>query len=944
VRLARALPLLLLVAVGGLLAWLALGRPGAESLDAALGPDHDTANEGDDRLAGHGVALTGERGRVRPKGEAPTEGAPDASKPPTFPPSEGVSGVVLDGRRQPVAKAKVTLHPFPQNAWWTGPDEAAVAETESAKDGTFLVGPAPEVRLKVKATAPGFAPSAVIVPRRGGRIEVVLDVGGGLRVKVVDAKGQPVAGASVQHIAPGWGAPLTSEALSDAQGLATFDAVPAGSGQVVVAKEGLGLVRQPDVGIAPRSMLDVTVVLQAGRSLAGQVVNVEDQRPVVGATLEVHYPWVQGVKPSAPATTDDEGRYKLPIEVPVGEQFELRARHPSFAEARLWLNFNDSGTGQMKHDLKLGQGAQGVNGRVLARDGSGVSGVTVTYGGAQPGQVLPRATTDGEGRFELPAPVWGAPGASMWLIASHPTEGVGHAHATLPKREEARSKPVEMRLAGSGTLAGVVKDDGGTPVSGAMMTLQPDWNAMQRAAGTGRRNFDWQLMNLLQDPNVSGRLTTVTDAQGRYEVAGVPSAWYQVAAAWGGLSATYESAVEVKGGETARADLVLGEGTTIEGIVLDGEDRPIAGANVWAQPTQQRPGQATTWKGAQAQSDGRFALRGVSLGQHQVTAQAANHGQETLRNVEAGTRDVTIKLKSMGWIEGQVLEGSQPYAGTFSVTVRRVGARAGRGRVNEEEGYDSGNAQSFNSPEGVFARRGLPGGEYHVTASTSEGLVMLEPVSVTVVEGRGAGPVRLVLDRGASIVGEIESAGAGPMRGAWLWAQPVRGEGTGPNASARVEDQGQFVLRGLGRGTYRVQITTDAGSTWSEQVEVNPGAERRVRFVERLPGRMRITVEDGEGRKLAKARPQLTDPSGNEVHANWQLLRRDNLLDHRAPDAWERATTTDDSGQLVRHHLPPGRYLVTALLAGHEPAQEATWVEVASSAITDVTVVMKAAK
>ena len=42
------------------------------------------------------------------------------------------------------------------------------------------------------------------------------------------------------------------------------------------------------------------------------------------------------------------------------------------------------------------------------------------------------------------------------------------------------------------------------------------------------------------------------------------------------------------------------------------------------------------------------------------------------------------------------------------------------------------------SLEGRFVLRGLSGGEHTLTASTSEGLIVLEGVTVAVVEGRGA--------------------------------------------------------------------------------------------------------------------------------------------------------------------------------------------------------------
>jgi protocatechuate 3,4-dioxygenase beta subunit len=940
---ARWLPLLLVLAAGLGVALLLLEAQTPEGSADAFDRELDPLGTGADLTGHEGLALTGELGRHRPSGAPET--TPDVNAPalPTFAASEGIAGRVLDGKGVPIDKATVTLHPFPLNSFWGAADEPALAETKTGKDGAFLVGPAPEGRVKVRAVAPGFAPSVVPVPRRGSRIEITLDVGGALAVKVVDGKGAALAEASVQHIAGAWGAQVVTEALTNKEGLARFDAVPTGSGQVIVTKPGLGLVRQPDVAVPPQQLTELTVVLQGGRELAGQVLNADDQRPVTGASLEVHYPWVQGVKPSVPVQTDEDGRYKVSIDVPTGEQFELRVRAPGFAETRLWLNYNDSGSGSMKHDVRLSQGAQGLSGRVSGRDAGAVSGATVTYGGAQPGQTMPSATTDAEGRFELPAPVWGGPGSSWWVIATHASEGVGHAHAALPGRNDPRGKQVEIRLTGCGGIDGLVKDGAGQAVEGAAISITPDWSAMERNMRSGR-GFDWQLMNLLQDPKVGGRLTAVSDAEGRYAIPGVPAFTYQVAALWGGLTATHESPVEVKGGQTSHADLVLGEGASIEGLVLDTEDRPVAGAMLWAQAMQNRPGMTAVYPNARSQSDGRFTLRGVGPGAYQINAAAAGYGNDVAKNVVAGTRDVTIKLKSLGWIDGQVLLDNQPYSGTFQVSFARQDSGPGGSprRMGNFDGNDGGGeAQTFNHPEGRFQKRGLSGGEYTLTASTPEGLVVLEPGSARVVEGRGAGPVALRLQQGATLVGEAEGADGRPLANAWLYAQPVKGEGAGPGASARTDEKGLFRLRGLGTGAYRVQIGTDQGVQWSEQVDLLVGSERRARFVERLPGRVRVTVQDEDGAPLAKARPMLHDAANNEVHPNWQLLRRENIVDGRTSESWERATTTDASGQCTRHHVPPGRYRVSAALQGYESQGEGAWVDVGAGAVTDVTLTLK---
>ena len=69
-------------------------------------------------------------------------------------------------------------------------------------------------------------------------------------------------------------------------------------------------------------------------------------------------------------------------------------------------------------------------------------------------------------------------------------------------------------------------------------------------------------------------------------------------------------------------------------------------------------------------------------------------------------------------------------------------------------------------------------------------------------------------------------------------------------------------------------------------------------------------------------------------------MRRDGPLDTSTRDAWERATTTDAAGGLLRHHVPPGRYRASATLPGFSAPADAPWIEVGSGAVTEVTVTL----
>jgi protocatechuate 3,4-dioxygenase beta subunit len=848
-----------------------------------------------------------------------------------------VAGRVLTQDGAPIADAKVTLHDAGQPAVQGAPDPPAVASATSKSDGSFLVGPAPTGRLKLRAHAKGYAPGLVTVPRRGAVVEIRLDVGGRLQVKAVDAAGTPVAGAAVLHQAGLWNAQVVSEAVTGTDGSALFESVPTGNSSVVVSKAGLGTARRNEVGVSPERLTDVVLVLQGGRALTGTVTSALDKRPVSGAAVVVRYPGLPDQKPAAPALTDELGEFRTTADVAVGDQFELRVSHAGFAEVRHWFNYNDGGTGAMVCEIVLDLAVPGVSGRVLTADGVGAPGAEVTYGQRTPGQVFPSTRSGAEGRFDLAPPAWGGPGSQWWVVALHPTEGVGSAHVGLPQRNATQSVETDIRLTGTGRVHGIVRDAAGAPVAGCAVALQPDWSGLQRPSGRGR-NADWLVFQLLSDVRVAARLTAVTDADGRFSIEAVPAATYAAQATWGAQQGAPEAPLDVLAGQVVETSITLGDGQSIEGRVTDLDGRPIAGAQVWSQQINPRGGGAFVQ--ARAQSDGRFRLAGVAAGAHQVFALASGFVQVSVTSVAAGTHDLALRLKPLAWIEGRLLLDERPFAGTFTVT--------GKGLVDDASlpddarlGNEAQASWAFNDAEGRFLLPGLAGGEWSLTASTGDGLVVVEAVSVRVTEGRGAGPVTLRLTRGAVLVGEVQSADGRPLEGAWVWGTPQGDAGVGPSAGGRSDRSGQVRVVGLGRGTYRLTVSTRDGTVWTEHVDVAPGAEQRVRLRERLAGRVAVTVLGPDDAPLARARPTLHDAAGSEIPPNWQRMRNEGIIDGRTQESWDRNTTTDANGRIVRHHVPPGRYRVGAVLEGWIVAGEAPWIEVASGAMTEVTVVLR---
>src|SRR5438477_1294779 len=117
----------------------------------------------------------------------------------------------------------------------------------------------------------------------------------------------------------------------------------------------------------------------------------------------------------------------------------------------------------------------------------------------------------------------------------------------------------------------------------------------------------------------------------------------------------------------------------IEGKVVDGDGRPIAGATINGWDPAPRDATASRASSARSDSDGLFKLRNVAGGRWQLSVFAAGYTSLNVPNVEPGTTNVEARLTTLGWIEGQVFADGKPFAGSFNVSAQFAGSNVGGG-------------------------------------------------------------------------------------------------------------------------------------------------------------------------------------------------------------------------------------------------------------------------
>jgi protocatechuate 3,4-dioxygenase beta subunit len=455
---------------------------------------------------------------------------------------------------------------------------------------------------------------------------------------------------------------------------------------------------------------------------------------------------------------------------------------------------------------------------------------------------------------------------------------------------------------------------------------------------------NWMLMQALQDAR-RFRLNAISDAEGRYSIE-APASSFRLGATFGLDQVVMPDAVAVPAGGSVQVDVVLAEGGTIEGTVVDEQGRPVGGAWVQAWSRQRQQG-GFGWGGrnlsARSQSDGTFVLRGVtSDNAWTVQARASGYQSNQTPEATAGSKGVEIRLVAMGWIVGTVTEDGRPYRGPFTVTATPAPDESGS-NPNEMR-WMGNNQQAFNTDDGRFLLRGMVAGTFLVSATTPDGAITVVSERVVVTNGQPSRDTTLALGRGAVVSGSVSNADTGrPLTSVHVWVSPRPGrDAPATNGGAQTDARGRFVVRGLAPGAYVIHVNPPSGIAWQEDVELQEGETKDVSLVERTPGKIHAFVLDPEGRPVPNAMLQVKSSTGNVIWPSWQALQNEGLLEQHGGN-WDRMIRTDANGETLRHHVPPGRYEVTAQLEGWTLEGEAPWVDVHSGRTTQITVVLKSA-
>jgi protocatechuate 3,4-dioxygenase beta subunit len=385
-------------------------------------------------------------------------------------------------------------------------------------DGTFRAAPASPGHVRAIVRHPQYveAQSNVVTLAPGGEahVEVVMQEGGALEGRVLDARQRPVPHARVTVTAAKGTLERTTRTASD--GSFAFAALP----DSVILTAAAADDEEPDARLAitvpEGGRQEVTVVLPEPREALPVAVVDETGWPVAAAQVSA-----SSIAPDSwlrtTAFTDEHGDASLARARGLALRVEVRA--PSHAPR---VVMSDGTEEALRVELVAAEHATGEVVAERGRDAIGGAVVTLyTDLGAR------RTRTDAEGAFSL-ADL--APGSAR-LDVRAPGFAPQARVVTIPDSGGRRPFAIpRLELVAEGTVEGDVVDEHGDPVAGARV---------------GRDDVPtWLLVGSTPDS------IAVTDSKGRFALHGLPEGTAMLEAYAPGLGRARAEAVKVVSGRT----------------------------------------------------------------------------------------------------------------------------------------------------------------------------------------------------------------------------------------------------------------------------------------------------------------------------------------------------------------------------------------------------------
>jgi protocatechuate 3,4-dioxygenase beta subunit len=506
-----------------------------------------------------------------------------------------------------------------------------------------------------------------------------------------------------------------------------------------------------------------------------------------------------------------------------------------------------------------------IAGKVVESDtGRPVAGALAWSGWPMAG---PAARSDTAGAFQVEGPF-----GEAWANAA--------AADFFPGERQPVSKGTAvLKLQPSATLHGRVVSSAGQPVADAWIAASPSRirnRESQQATCRSRADGSFRLTGLLYG--------------------GV----YELTAARQGFARTKTPATTAARGKPSPAvTIVLSDGQTAIGRVVDEAGNPVEGAEVKLLSHALDSEESSAVSGP----NGRFELRRLEPGGKMLKAGHPDHAFVFLPRIEipkeAQVFDLgTVTLPASGVIEGRVTDTrGRPLEGTEvrafpAAPERMAGWMFGDG---ERSGHVS------TGPDGTFRIERLQRDARFDVRAKHPGYVQRDMPGV---EAPTEEPVRIELTAARTLAGQVVNPEGEPVPGAELARveDSALGGGSSSMGVGVTDDDGRFRVAGLPPGSVDFIVTADGYSTRRLRAVRIPETEEpdALRIVLERGSILEVRLTDAEGRPV----PDVSVRAEPETR-----LDPDALRDQFPRNLWIR---TDVEGRCQVQIPAPGSYKVSA--------------------------------
>ena len=601
------------------------------------------------------------------------------------------------------------------------------------------------------------------------------------------------------------------------------------------------------------------------------VVRDDQGRPVEGALVRA-----RDRQDERGGVTDSEGRYLLHLSSE--NERRLRVFAPGYAQSTFTIDAREPGEIQAP-DVVLAPELR-IRGRVVDEDGKPLAGARVapTYP-----YFSEAATSAADGTFEL-----GTIASEGYLALEVSLDGYISSRQQIERESfgargssDARTQPIELRLARGTRVTGRVLDARGAPVWGAWISVGPS-------------------------QYVSASIQAFSERDGSFALEQVPLGPQTLWASRLGF-AQHVTPIEVSAEFVNTIELRLEEGHFLGGIVLDENGEPLPWALVYADDAESSPDDAIDGFQTYSGPDGRFRIEGLPPIAIMLGALAKDRSRLEQTVTELDRDDVELRMTRSAAFAGRVVDAVT--GAPVRSFVVRVGFPAEQLRGSALNGIPAEwfRGVAFDDPQGRWLLEDdLEADRAAAIQIEAQGYapVTLDAVFTAHDPDPDANVVRLV--SGTLVRGRVvERESGAPVVGARVRRVTERvpfatlDDSGEPVPEAHTDAAGRFELRDVPTGSMGLVVehpdwvVADDGpfevtgvAPVERWIELGKGATLRGRLLGArgapLPGE-RVSVSCLDGIERNRERATTTDAQGGyelpglssgEYHVRWERERR----------------------------------------------------------------------